>query len=113
MLHPSCLLNPTNSSILSTQPYLISDSFLPQKNTLDMFPLTNIKGIVELTDLLYSKKFSKIKAYSLVIKHTDSTWLEWSLLMSASLGLYQPIYFGDFPKHVSLILPFCLPTNPV
>ena len=45
MLHPSYLLNPAYLSILSTQPYLISDSFLPQKNTLDMFPRTHIEGL--------------------------------------------------------------------
>ena len=85
-----------------------------------MFPLTHIKGIVELTDLLYSKKFSKIKAYSLVIKHTVSTWLEWSLLMSASMETYQLLFLfsmfegtcqsNSFSNNLSTISP-CLYTN--
>jgi hypothetical protein len=45
MLHPSYLLNPTYLSILSTQPNLISDSFLAKKYTLDMFPRTHIEGL--------------------------------------------------------------------
>jgi hypothetical protein len=36
--------NPAYLSILSTQPNLISDSFLA-KNTLDMFPHTHIEGL--------------------------------------------------------------------
>ena len=45
MSHPPYLLNPAYLSNLSTHPYLISDSFLPQKNTLDMFPRTHIEGL--------------------------------------------------------------------
>ena len=89
MLHPSYLLNPTYLSILSTQPNLISDSFLAKKYTLDMFPRTHIEGLSRVdrfTFISWNPVFSILpEHYFLDIKHTVSTWNDSITLMS---GMY-------------------------
>ena len=91
MLHPSYLLNPTYLSILSTQPNLISDSFLAKKYTLDMFPRTHIEGLSRVdrfTFILWNPVFSILpELYFLDIKQMVSTCNERGGLMSFTLSV--------------------------